>query len=162
MYDVAYAQGAGAGSAGGGFSMLVPLVLMFLVFYFLLIRPQQKKQRKHQDMLKGLKVGDKIITSGGLCGTIVDGGDPILKLEIADKIKVEVGRGYISGKLRPQGRQGGRVGRCWRCPVGLFVRGGRFLEQAVQEIKYARRSRGQSPGVLYFSKDLNIGFCASA
>ncbi len=99
MYDIAYAQGAGAGSAGGGFSMLVPLVLMFLVFYFLLIRPQQKKQRKHQDMLKGLKVGDKIITSGGLCGTIVDGGDPILKLEIADKIKVEVGRGYISGKL---------------------------------------------------------------
>jgi preprotein translocase subunit YajC len=99
MYDVAYAQGPGAGSAGGGFSMLVPLVLMFLVFYFLLIRPQQKKQRKHQDMLKGLKVGDKIITSGGLCGTIVDGGDPILKLEIADKVKVEVGRGYIAGKL---------------------------------------------------------------
>lgn len=99
MYDVAYAQGAGAGSAGGGFSMIVPLVLMFLVFYFLLIRPQQKKQRKHQDMLKSLKVGDKVITSGGLCGTIVEGGDPILKLEIADKVKVEVGRSYISGKL---------------------------------------------------------------
>jgi preprotein translocase subunit YajC len=99
MYDVAYAQGIGGGSAGGGFSMIVPLVLMFLVFYFLLIRPQQKKQRKHQEMLKGLKVGDKVITSGGLCGTIVDGGDPILKLEIADKVKVEVGRGYISGKM---------------------------------------------------------------
>ncbi len=99
MHDIAYAQTAGAGPAGGGFSMIVPLVLMFLVFYFLLIRPQKKKQQKHQDMLKGLKVGDKVITSGGLCGTIVDGGDPILKLEIADKVKVEVGRGYIAGKL---------------------------------------------------------------
>jgi preprotein translocase subunit YajC len=99
MYDIAYAQGAGGGQAGGGFSMLVPLVLMFLVFYFLLIRPQRRKQQKHQDMLKSLKVGDKVITSGGLCGTIVDGGDPILKLEIADKIKVEVARAYIAGKL---------------------------------------------------------------
>jgi preprotein translocase subunit YajC len=79
--------------------MLVPLVLMFLVFYFLLIRPQQKKQRKHQDMLKSLKVGDKVITSGGLVGVIVDGGDPLLKLEIADKVKVEIGRGHIAGKL---------------------------------------------------------------
>ncbi|MFA5026534.1 MAG: preprotein translocase subunit YajC [Candidatus Methylomirabilota bacterium] len=100
MHDVAYAQGAGA-SAGGGFSMLVPLVLMFLVFYFLLIRPQQKKQRTHQDMLKSLRVGDKVITSGGICGTIVDGGDPLLKLEIADKIKVEVGRAYIAGRIGP-------------------------------------------------------------
>lgn len=100
MVDVAYAQGAGA-PAGGGFSMLIPLILMFLVFYFLLIRPQQKKQRRHQDMLKSLRVGDKVITSGGICGTIVDGGDPLLKLEIADKVKVEVGRAYIAGRLGP-------------------------------------------------------------
>jgi len=99
MFDVAYAQGAGAAPAGGGFSMLIPLVLMFLVFYFLLIRPQQKKQRKHQDMLKSLKVGDKVITGGGLVGVIVDGGDPLLKLEIADKVRVEVSRGHIAGKL---------------------------------------------------------------
>jgi preprotein translocase subunit YajC len=103
MGDLAYAQAAGGAAPGGGFSMLVPLVLMFLVFYFLLIRPQQKKQRKHQDMLKGLKVGDKVITSGGLCGTIVEGGDPFLKLEIADKVRVEIGRGYISGRLAAQG-----------------------------------------------------------
>jgi preprotein translocase subunit YajC len=103
MGDLAYAQAAGGAAPGGGFSMLVPLVLMFLVFYFLLIRPQQKKQRKHQDMLKGLKVGDKVITSGGLCGTIVEGGDPLLKLEIADKVRVEIGRGFISGRLATQG-----------------------------------------------------------
>lgn len=98
MMDVAYAQGAGA-PAGGGFSMLVPLLLMFAVFYFLLIRPQQKKQRRHQDMLKALKVGDRVITSGGLCGTIVEGGDALVKLEIADRVRVEVGRTYIAGRL---------------------------------------------------------------
>jgi preprotein translocase subunit YajC len=100
MIDLAYAQTGGAGAQSGGFSMLVPLLLMFAVFYFLLIRPQQKKQRKHQDMLKSLKVGDRIITSGGLCGTIVEGGEHFIKLEIADKIRVDVGRGYIAGPVR--------------------------------------------------------------
>jgi preprotein translocase subunit YajC len=100
MIDVAYAQGAGgAGGAGGGFSMLVPLLLMFAVFYFLLIRPQQKKQRRHQDMLKGLKVGDKVMTSGGVVGTIVEGGEQFVKLEIADRVRVDIGRSYIAGKI---------------------------------------------------------------
>jgi preprotein translocase subunit YajC len=101
MTDVAYAQGSGAasGGPGGGLTMLIPLLLMFAVFYFLLIRPQQKKQRKHQDMLKGLKVGDRVFTSGGLCGTIVKGGEALVELEIADKVRVEVGRTYIAGRL---------------------------------------------------------------
>ena len=99
MIDVAYAQGAGNGGAGGGFSMLVPLLLMFAVFYFLLIRPQQKKQRRHQDMLKSLKVGDKVMPNGGIVGTIVEGGEHLVKLEIADRVRVDVGRGYIAGKI---------------------------------------------------------------
>ncbi|HSB80097.1 MAG TPA: preprotein translocase subunit YajC [Candidatus Methylomirabilis sp.] len=102
MSELAYALGpqpGGGGAAGGGFSMLVPLLLMFAVFYFLLIRPQQKKQRTHQDMLKSLKVGDRIITTGGLVGTIVDGGEHSIKLEIADKVRVEVGRTYIAGRI---------------------------------------------------------------
>jgi preprotein translocase subunit YajC len=99
MIDVAYAQGAGGGAAGGGFSMLVPLLLMFAVFYFLLIRPQQRKQRRHQDMLKSLKVGDRVMTSGGIVGTIVEGGEHFVKLDIADRVRVEVGRGYIAGKI---------------------------------------------------------------
>lgn len=99
MIDVAYAQGAGNGGAGGGFSMLVPLLLMFAVFYFLLIRPQQKKQRRHQDMLKSLKVGDKVMTNGGIVGTIVEGGEHLVKLEIADRVRVDVGRSYIAGKI---------------------------------------------------------------
>ncbi len=100
MTDLAYAQsGAAGGPAGGGLSMLIPLVLMFAVFYFLLIRPQQRKTRKHQEMIKALKVGDRVITSGGLCGTIVKGGDALVELEIADKVRVEVGRTYIAGKV---------------------------------------------------------------
>jgi len=100
MIDLAYAQGAGgAGGAGGGFSMFVPLLLMFAVFYFLLIRPQQKKQRRHQDMLKSLKVGDKVMTNGGIVGTIMEGGEHFVKLEIADRVRVDIGRSYIAGKI---------------------------------------------------------------
>ncbi|HEX9898347.1 MAG TPA: preprotein translocase subunit YajC [Candidatus Methylomirabilis sp.] len=102
--DVAYALGStpgGGGAPGGSFSasVFVPLVLMFAVFYFLLIRPQQKKQRQQQDMLKSLKVGDRVVTTGGLYGTIVAGGDHIVKLEIADKVRVDVGRSAIAGKV---------------------------------------------------------------
>ena len=99
--DVAYALGptpGGGGAPGGSFSVFIPLVLMFAVFYFLLIRPQQKKQRQQQDMLKGLKVGDRVLTTGGLYGSIVAGGDHIVKLEIADKVRVDVSRSSIAGK----------------------------------------------------------------
>ena len=101
MFDIAYAMGPqpGGGSSASGFSVFVPLVLMFLVFYFLLIRPQQKKTRQHQDMLKDLKVGDRVMTTGGLYGTIVAGGDHIVKLEIAEKVRVDVSRSHIAGKV---------------------------------------------------------------
>jgi len=101
MTDVAYAMGpTPGGGSPGGMSVFIPLLLMFAVFYFLLIRPQQKKTRQHQDLLKSLKVGDRVVTTGGLYGTIVAGGDHIIKLEIADKVRVEVGRTYIAGKVQ--------------------------------------------------------------
>jgi preprotein translocase subunit YajC len=87
------------GGSPGGISVFIPLLLMFAVFYFLLIRPQQKKTRQHQDLLKSLKVGDRVVTTGGLFGTIVAGGDHVVKLEIADKVRVDVGRSYIAGKV---------------------------------------------------------------
>ncbi|HXZ44086.1 MAG TPA: preprotein translocase subunit YajC [archaeon] len=101
MTEIAYAMGQtpGGGGAPGGISVFVPLILMFGVFYFLLIRPQQKKTRQQQDMLKSLKVGDRVVTTGGLYGTIVAGGDNIVKLEIADRVRVDVGRTYIAGKV---------------------------------------------------------------
>ena len=100
MTDVAYAMGpTPGGGSPGGISIFIPLLLMFAVFYFMLIRPQQKKTRQHQDLLKSLKVGDRVVTTGGLFGTIVAGGDHVVKLEIADKVRVEVGRSYIAGKV---------------------------------------------------------------
>ena len=100
MTDIAYGMGpTPGGGAPGGMSVFIPLILMFAVFYFLLIRPQQKKTRQHQDMLKSLKVGDRVVTTGGIYGTIVAGGDHSIKLEIADRVRVDVGRSYIAGKV---------------------------------------------------------------
>ena len=87
----------GAGGAGGGFGALVPLVLMFVIFYFLLIRPQQKKAKAHRELLSQLKKGDRVITSGGLYGTITGVKDGVLTIEIAPKIRVKVSQGHVSG-----------------------------------------------------------------
>ncbi|GIW42806.1 MAG: hypothetical protein KatS3mg077_0088 [Candidatus Binatia bacterium] len=94
---------AQAGPAGGPslLASLFPLLLIFIVFYFLLIRPQQQKQREHQKMLDSLKVNDEVVTSGGLIGRIVQVGDRILTLEVAPNVRVRVERSYIAALLRP-------------------------------------------------------------
>ena len=101
MIDVAYAMGAGgqAGSQGGGMTaMLFPLALI-AIFYFLLIRPQQKKAKEHRSMLDALKKGDKIISSGGLHGVITGISDDAITMEIAPKVRVKITRGSVAGKL---------------------------------------------------------------
>ena len=97
---LAYAMGTGGtggGGQGGGFAALVPLLLMFAIFYFLLIRPQQKKQKKHREVLAALKRGDMVVTVGGLHGKITGLTEKVVTLEIAEKVRVKVGRGYIAG-----------------------------------------------------------------
>ena len=89
--------GTGGGGQGGGFAALVPLLLMFAIFYFLLIRPQKKKQKKHREVLSALKRGDMVVTVGGLHGKITGITEKVITLEIAEKIRVKVGRGYIAG-----------------------------------------------------------------
>lgn len=100
MIDIAYAMGTGggAGGQGGGLGAFVPLILMFVIFYFLLIRPQQKKQKQHREMIGNLKKGDRIITSGGLHGRITGLSDTVVTLEISEKVRVKVARGNIAGK----------------------------------------------------------------
>ncbi len=101
MIDVAYAMGAGGqtGAQGGGMgAMLFPLALI-AIFYFLLIRPQQKKAKEHRAMLDALKKGDKIISSGGLHGVITGLSDDAITMEIAPKIRVKISRGSVAGKL---------------------------------------------------------------
>ncbi|MCL6621071.1 MAG: preprotein translocase subunit YajC [Syntrophobacterales bacterium] len=77
--------------------MVVPMILMVAVFYFLLIRPQQRKAKEHRAMLDSLKRGDRVVTAGGLIGEIVAINDQVLTLEIADKVRVEVSKPYVTG-----------------------------------------------------------------
>lgn len=92
----AYAQGIGGGDMGALGSFL-PLILIFVVFYFLLIRPQQKKQKTHREMLEALHRGDRIVTAGGLVGTITKVlSDTELTVEISEGVKVRVMRGMVS------------------------------------------------------------------
>ncbi|MGB0683650.1 MAG: preprotein translocase subunit YajC [Magnetovibrionaceae bacterium] len=95
----AYAQAAG-GAGGSGLEALIPLVLIFVVFYFLLIRPQQKKMKQHKAMLEAVRRGDKIVTGGGIIGTVTKvTSDEEVQVEIADGIKVRVQRSMIAAVL---------------------------------------------------------------
>lgn len=101
MFDLAYAmapqQGGQGGDAGALMSGLLPMILIFGVFYFLLIRPQQKKAKEHKSLLDNLKKGDSVITQGGLYGKIAGISDNVVTLEIADKVRVRVSRAHIAG-----------------------------------------------------------------
>ena len=101
MTSIAYAMGQGGGAGGGGFSAFVPLILMFAIFYFLLIRPQQKKTKQHREMLSSLKKGDRIITGGGIHGRVTGLTDTTLTVEIADKVRVKVNRGNVMALTQP-------------------------------------------------------------
>ncbi|OIO68097.1 MAG: preprotein translocase subunit YajC [Zetaproteobacteria bacterium CG1_02_55_237] len=87
---------AAAEPMGGGIAQLVPLVLIIVIFYFLLIRPQQKRLKAHQAMIGELKKGDKVLTSGGIIGTVQDVSEDTLRIEIADKVRVTVKRDTIT------------------------------------------------------------------
>ena len=103
LISPAYAQAA-EDAGGGGMLQLLPLVLIFVVFYFLLIRPQQKKMKTHRTMVDALKRGDKVITGGGLLGTVTkapDGSE--IQVEIAEGVRVKVMRHTIQEILtKPQ------------------------------------------------------------
>ncbi len=109
LFPPAYAQAAGGAPAGFDFISLMPLVLIFVVFYFLLIRPQQKKMKTHRDMIGAVKRGDKVLTGGGIIGTVVkvEEGEDVLLVEIAKDIRVRVARGTVSDVLnKPQAARG--------------------------------------------------------
>jgi preprotein translocase subunit YajC len=100
MTGIAYAADPAAGAAGlaGGLGQLTqfaPLILIFIVFYFLLIRPQQKQAKKHQEYLNNLKVGHKVITKGGIHGQITALTDQIVTLEIDKDVRIKVSRDAI-------------------------------------------------------------------
>lgn len=95
----AFAQDAAPG-VGGGLEAFLPLILIFVVFYFLLIRPQQKRMKQHKEMLSNVRRGDRIVTSGGIIGQVTkvqDNGE--LQVEIAENVRVKVMRDMVSQVL---------------------------------------------------------------
>jgi preprotein translocase subunit YajC len=94
-------SGGQQGQAGGGIFMLVWMALIFVVMYLLLIRPQRKKQKEHERLLKELKKGDRVVTSGGMFGTIfaIDDERNIVVLKIGEDVKLEFLRSSIAAKV---------------------------------------------------------------
>ena len=97
----AYAQAAG-GAQPNAFVQLLPLVLIFVVFYFLLIRPQAKRAKEHKAMVAALAVGDEVVTAGGILGKVTETGDQFLTVELAEGVRVKVQRHTVSSLL-PKG-----------------------------------------------------------
>jgi preprotein translocase subunit YajC len=98
MWDsMAWAQGAsGAAGAGGGLLSLVPFVLIFVIFYFMLILPQQKRKKQADAMLAALKKGDKVVTASGIWGSITNMGKDTVTLQIADNTKIKIQKEHIA------------------------------------------------------------------
>ena len=96
MTSVAWAQGAASGGTGSTILSLLPFVLIFVIFYFLLILPQQKRQKKLKAMLEALKKGDKVVTSSGIWGTITNLGKDTVTVQIADNTKIKIQRDHIA------------------------------------------------------------------
>ncbi|MDD2352719.1 MAG: preprotein translocase subunit YajC [Atribacterota bacterium] len=82
----------------GGLEQFLPLIIIFAIFYFMLIRPQQQRQKKHKEMLEGLKVGDKVITIGGIYGIIREIKGDVFTLEVSKDIKINTTKNAIGSK----------------------------------------------------------------
>jgi preprotein translocase subunit YajC len=103
MFGLAFAMGGApggaAGAAGGGmaaFQQIIPLVFMFAIFYFLLIRPQQKKAKEHKTLLDSMKKGDNVITAGGVHGKVAAVENDLVTLEIAHNVNIKITKSYIA------------------------------------------------------------------
>ncbi len=100
MLGLAFAMGTPpGGAAGGGQSAimnLVPLIFMFGIFYFLLIRPQQKKAKEHRALLDALKKGDTVVTAGGIYGKVTALDENVVTMEVATGVNIKIKKGHIS------------------------------------------------------------------
>ena len=103
MVDFAYAMApspGGGGSSGGIMSVLPLMIGMFAIMYFLIIRPQQKQRREREDLLRAVKKGDRVVTTGGLYGTVVGLSEHTVTLKVADQVKLDFERGAL-GRIVP-------------------------------------------------------------
>ena len=98
----AFAQGAPAAGAGDGLLSLLPLVGMFVVLYFIMIRPQMKRQKEHKAMIEALAKGDEVVIAGGVLGRVAKVGETYLHVEVANGVELQVQRQAVSQVL-PKG-----------------------------------------------------------
>ena len=100
---LAVASPAGEGQQPNLLFQFMPFIVIFGVFYFLVFAPMRKKQRNHTQMLQELKAGDRVVTNGGIHGTVVGVTDDVVQLRIADQIKIDVSKSAVSGMLQADG-----------------------------------------------------------
>lgn len=106
---VAMAAPGREGQGGGGFGMFVPMIIIFAIFYFMLIRPQQRKEKERKQMITQTKSGDRVMFSGGILGTVTNVKDQTFVVKIADNVKIEVARGAVNRVLE-KGEKAGEDG----------------------------------------------------
>lgn len=100
MWDIAFAQTGQAPSGPGTLVSFIPLILVFLIFYLLLIRPQQKKVKEQREMIARLKKNDDVMTSGGIYGKVVALSDTVVTLEVAPNVRIRVARPQIAAVVK--------------------------------------------------------------
>ena len=93
---------AASGAAGGGLPMLIMMIVLFGLMYFMMIRPQMKRQKEHRQMVSALAKGDEVVTNGGIAGRVDDVGETFITVEIAPNVKIKVQKGAVSQVL-PKG-----------------------------------------------------------
>jgi preprotein translocase subunit YajC len=85
----------GEGSPGDAFKMFIPMLIIFAIFYFMLLRPQQRKEKQRKKMIEEIKSGARVLFSGGIIGTVVNVKESTFIIKIAEKVKIEVARGAV-------------------------------------------------------------------
>jgi preprotein translocase subunit YajC len=101
-FSFSLAQGM---APGGGLMSFLPIILLFLGMWFLLIAPQRKRQKEHDKMVTELKKGDKIVTTGGLLGTVAYVKKDRFVIEIAENVKVEISQQFVSTRIEPEAKK---------------------------------------------------------
>ena len=146
----AYAQ---TGGGAGGFDLvaLLPLVLIFVVFYFLIIRPQQKKMKDHKTLVEGLRRGDRVVTSGGIIGTVAKvTGDREITLEISEGVRVRAVRGMIAevmARTEPAGEKAEKAPPKAEPEDSYYKRLGVTKAATAAEIEAAFAANPDKPGI---------------
>jgi preprotein translocase subunit YajC len=103
VFILAQASPAAPASPGGGFSMFIPFIFIFVIMYFVMIRPQARRQKEQQKLISALKTGDRVVTSSGIHGLIANVKDSTVIVKVADNVKIEMDKAAIANVAKANG-----------------------------------------------------------